>query len=62
MENPGEVLTKEEISERIWNNNYCDDKTIMVHIRKLRQVIEDNPGDPHYIRTVWGGGYRFVPD
>ncbi|MED5050239.1 helix-turn-helix domain-containing protein, partial [Bacillus siamensis] len=38
---------------------YCSNNTVMVHIRKLRSKIEDDPACPVYIKTEWGRGYRF---
>ncbi|MFW5841728.1 MAG: response regulator transcription factor [Bacillota bacterium] len=58
MENPKRVLTKENIFNRIWKQNYYDDHNIInVHIRRLRKKIEDNPSKPTIIETVWGVGY-----
>ena len=59
--NPGRVLTKEQIIEGVWGNNfYGDDNTVPVHIRKLREKIEEDSSHPLFIQTVWGIGYRFV--
>ncbi|MFW6319033.1 MAG: winged helix-turn-helix domain-containing protein, partial [Bacillota bacterium] len=58
MENRKRVLTKENIFNRIWKQNYYDDHNIInVHIRRLRKKIEDNPSKPTIIETVWGVGY-----
>ncbi len=55
MENPGKVFTKKQIYRAVWNDEYAyDDNNIMVHIRRLRKKIEDNPENPKYILTVWG--------
>lgn len=54
------VLSKEQIYSRVWGNDIVDDNTIMVHIRRLRTKIEDDPNDPQYLRTVRGVGYQFV--
>lgn len=60
MENPGKVFTKKQIYRAVWNDEYAyDDNNIMVHIRRLRKKIEDNPENPKYILTVWGVGYKF---
>ncbi len=60
-QNPNQVLTKEQIISAVWGNNYYgDDNTIPVHIRKVREKIEDDPSDPKFILTVWGVGYRFA--
>lgn len=59
--NSGRVLTKEQIIEGVWGNNfYGDDNTVPVHIRKLREKIEEDSSHPLFIQTVWGIGYRFV--
>lgn len=59
-ENPGQVFTKKQIYHAVWNDEYAfDDNNIMVHIRRLRKKIEDNPENPKYILTVWGIGYKF---
>ena len=58
--NPGRVFSAEEIFERVWKDKYFDsDNTVMVHIRKLREKIEENPRKPGFIKTVWGVGYKF---
>lgn len=59
-QNPGKAFTKKQIYRAVWNEEYAfDDNTIMVHIRRLRKKIEDNPENPQYILTVWGIGYKF---
>lgn len=58
--NKGIVFKIETIYERVWEQEYFDNNnTVMVHIRKLREKIEDNPRIPDYIFTVWGVGYKF---
>ena len=58
--NKGVVFKIETIYERVWGQEYFDNNnTVMVHIRKLREKIEDNPRIPDYIFTVWGVGYKF---
>lgn len=58
--NKGMVFKIETIYERVWEQEYFDNNnTVMVHIRKLREKIEDNPRLPEYIFTVWGVGYKF---
>ena len=61
MENPGKVFTIENIYERVWEEPYylSANNTVMVHIRRLRKKIEDNPQSPGHLVTVWGRGYRF---
>lgn len=54
------VFDKETLYERIWGADALgDNATVAVHINRLREKIEDDPSDPHYIETVWGAGYRF---
>ncbi len=58
--NPGRVFSKEQIYDIVWKEPYSGDYNIvMSHIRNIREKIEDNPGNPVYIQTVWGVGYRF---
>jgi two-component system, OmpR family, response regulator RegX3 len=60
LENPGRVLTREVLIDRIWGSDYVGDtKTLDVHIKRLRTLIEDNPKDPVHITTVRGVGYRY---
>ena len=62
-ENKGQVFTKRQIYHAVWNDEYAfDDNNIMVHIRRLRKKIEDDPENPKYILTVWGVGYKFGGD
>lgn len=58
-ENAGTVLSMEKIFELVWKEKYYDsNNTVMVHIRKLRSKIEDDPAKPTFIKTVWGVGYK----
>lgn len=58
--NPGRVFSKEQIYDIVWQEPYSGDYNIvMSHIRHIREKIEDDPGKPLYIQTVWGIGYRF---
>lgn len=57
--NPDRVFPKEEIFNRVWKDNYGDVSTVTVHMRKLREKIEEDPSKPDFIETVWGIGYRF---
>ena len=60
LENPGRVLTREVLIDRIWGNDYVGDtKTLDVHIKRLRTLIESDPKNPVNITTVRGVGYRF---
>lgn len=56
---PGQVFSSEKIYESVWKEPYgYSDNTVMVHIRNLREKIEESPRDPNYIKTVWGVGYK----
>ena len=58
--NRGEVFTKEQIYQAVWDGEYLlDDSNIMAFIRKIRKKIEPNPDAPQYIITIWGIGYKF---
>lgn len=60
MENKGQTLTKEYIFGRIWGiDSESEQQTLTVHIKWLRQKIEDDPKNPVKILTVWGKGYRW---
>ncbi len=57
---PGQVLTREQLLNLVWGNDfYGDDRTVDVHVRWLREKIEEDPGNPQYILTVRGVGYKF---
>lgn len=59
MENAGRIFSAEEIYSRVWNEeSYSVENTVMVHIRHIREKIEINPGDPRYLKVVWGIGYK----
>lgn len=62
MENQGKALKRNEILNTIWGQDYFGDtKTLDVHIRRLREKLENNPSEPEYVKTVWGYGYRWQP-
>lgn len=57
---PGQVLSREQLLNLVWGNDfYGDTRTVDVHIRWLREKIEDDPANPQYILTVRGIGYKF---
>ena len=63
MENPGKALKRDELLNAVWGEDYFGDtKTLDVHIRRLREKIEDNPSRPQFIKTIWGSGYRWQPE
>lgn len=64
MQHPGKIFSAQNLYESVWQEPYfysCN-STIMVHIRKLRVKIEEDPKNPKYIRTIWGKGYKFGAD
>ena len=59
---PKQVFTREQLLERIWGGaQYIDPGTVTVHVRRLREKIEDDPSKPMRLLTVWGVGYKFEP-
>ncbi len=60
MRNPNKVYSRESLLDTIWAYEYRSDiRTVDVHIRRLREKLEENPADPQYIMTKWGVGYYF---
>lgn len=60
VKNQGKILTKRQIYEEVWGEEYFyDDSNIMAIISRLRKKLEENPGTPKYIQTIKGIGYRF---
>ncbi|MDY6285840.1 MAG: response regulator transcription factor [Bilifractor sp.] len=58
--NPNKVYSRENLLNTIWGYDYPGDlRTVDVHIRRLREKIEDNPSEPRYVHTKWGVGYYF---
>lgn len=51
------IVNKETLFDEVWGDTFFSDSTLNVHIRKLREKIEDDPNEPRYIKTVWGTGY-----
>ncbi|QJC50635.1 response regulator transcription factor [Paenibacillus albicereus] len=59
LRHPGRVYSMEQLYELVWQEPFYESaNTVMVHIRKLREKIEENPRQPRYIKTVWGVGYK----
>lgn len=57
--NKGKVFSVEKIYEAVWDSEFLEsDNTVMVHIRKIREKIEENPRKPRIVKTVWGVGYK----
>jgi len=59
IQNKNRVISKEEIFRKVWEDPITGDNTLNVHIRRLREKIEEDPNEPQYIKTVWGTGYMF---
>ena len=60
MRNPNHVYSREALLDTIWAYEYRSDiRTVDVHIRRLREKLEENPAEPQYIMTKWGVGYYF---
>jgi DNA-binding response OmpR family regulator len=58
-ENPNIVFSKDHLFEKIWGFDYVSDNaTVIVHINRIREKIEDDPSKPKIIETIWGAGYR----
>lgn len=59
LSHPGEAFTREQLLERVWGWDFGDQSTVTVHVRRLREKIENTPAKPARIATVWGVGYRY---
>lgn len=61
ISNPNKVYSREKLLNIVWGADYPGDvRTVDVHIRRLREKVEENPGDPKYVHTKWGVGYYFA--
>ena len=59
LRNPGRVLTRGQLIDRVWGADYVGDtKTLDVHVKRLRAKLEPDPSDPRYLITVRGLGYK----
>jgi DNA-binding response OmpR family regulator len=59
---PRQVFSRDQLLDLVWGlTEYIDPSTVTVHVRRLREKIEADPSEPHYIQTVWGIGYKFEP-
>lgn len=56
-ENKNKIVTKEQLFEQVWGDAFYSDGTLNVHIRRLREKLEEDPGNPKLIKTIWGTGY-----
>ncbi|MEU4623356.1 response regulator transcription factor [Actinoplanes sp. NPDC023801] len=61
MRHPGRAWSRTELLEKVWGWQFGDQSTVTVHVRRLREKIEQNPAEPRRIRTIWGVGYRYDP-
>jgi DNA-binding response OmpR family regulator len=61
MRHPSRALGRADLLERVWGWTFGDQSTVTVHVRRLREKVEDDPADPRRIVTVWGVGYRYEP-
>lgn len=59
VQNKNRTISKEELFQKVWGDAITGEGTLNVHIRRLREKIEDNPNKPKFIKTVWGTGYVF---
>ena len=60
--NPRIVFSRDQLMDRVWGYDAAfDTGTVTVHVRRLREKIEESPSQPRHVETVWGVGYRFVP-
>ena len=59
---PRRVFSREQLMAKVWGYTAAlDTGTVTVHVRRLREKLEDHPSDPRHLETVWGVGYRLVP-
>ena len=62
VSNPQQVFNRSQLLDRVWGvAEFIDASTVTVHVRRLREKIEEDPSNPRHIITVWGVGYRFEP-
>ena len=61
ISHPNKVYSREKLLKLVWGADYPGDvRTVDVHIRRLREKVEENPGEPKYVHTKWGVGYYFA--
>ncbi len=59
LRHPGRAWTRDQLIDRVWGRDFTGDpRTVDLHVRRLRARIEDDPGAPEFVQTVWGVGYR----
>ncbi len=57
LENQNRVISKDELLTKVWKDEFVSEGTLSVHVRHLREKIEDDPNTPQWIKTAWGTGY-----
>src|SRR5215471_20256007 len=62
VESRGRVVTKEELLERVWPNQFVEEGNLTVHMSAVRKALGERKGEPRYLETIPGSGYRFVPE
>lgn len=62
-EHPRQVFSRDQLLESVWGmSDYVDPNTVTVHMRRVREKIETDPSKPRWLQTVWGVGYKFIPE
>jgi DNA-binding response OmpR family regulator len=61
MRHPRQAFTRTDLLDKVWGWDFGDSSTVTVHVRRLREKIEEDPTAPRRILTVWGVGYRYEP-
>ncbi|HST13863.1 MAG TPA: response regulator transcription factor [Gaiellaceae bacterium] len=62
ISHPRHVFSRDQLMDRVWGySSALDTGTVTVHIRRLREKVEESPSNPRHLETVWGVGYRFTP-
>jgi len=63
MNHPGQVFTRDQLLDNVWGYDFFGDaSTVTVHMRRIREKVEQNPNKPQHLLTVWGVGYKFASD
>ncbi len=59
---PKQVFSRDQLLDKVWGiSDFIDPGTVTVHMRRLREKIENDPSNPRHILTIWGVGYKFEP-
>lgn len=61
LTHPDEAFGRAQLLERVWGWTFGDQSTVTVHVRRLREKVEEDPASPRHLVTVWGVGYRWAP-